>query len=85
MVLEEREERVYEKDTKPIDVEPIVENKHVTAETNQERIPPLYPIGQMHGTYILAQNEMVCILLTNMRHKSGSNTNISVKISNRYK
>lgn len=22
-----------------------------------ERIPPLYPIGQMHGTYILAQNE----------------------------
>ncbi|MFZ3587837.1 DNA mismatch repair endonuclease MutL [Bacillus sp. DJP31] len=24
---------------------------------NQERIPPLYPIGQMHGTYILAQND----------------------------
>lgn len=24
---------------------------------DQERIPPLYPIGQMHGTYILAQNE----------------------------
>jgi DNA mismatch repair protein MutL len=22
-----------------------------------DRIPPLYPIGQMHGTYILAQNE----------------------------
>ncbi|HHW38959.1 MAG TPA: DNA mismatch repair endonuclease MutL [Bacillales bacterium] len=22
-----------------------------------ERVPPLYPIGQMHGTYILAQNE----------------------------
>lgn len=22
-----------------------------------ERIPPLYPIGQLHGTYILAQNE----------------------------
>ncbi|OSX53685.1 DNA mismatch repair endonuclease MutL [Anoxybacillus ayderensis] len=57
MVLEEREERVYEKDTKPIDVEPIVENKHVADEANQERIPPLYPIGQMHGTYILAQNE----------------------------
>ncbi|MED0686820.1 DNA mismatch repair endonuclease MutL [Anoxybacillus ayderensis] len=57
MVLEEREERVYEKDTKPIDVKPIVENKHVADEANQERIPPLYPIGQMHGTYILAQNE----------------------------
>ncbi|MFK3959239.1 DNA mismatch repair endonuclease MutL [Pseudalkalibacillus hwajinpoensis] len=27
-------------------------------ETNSDsRIPPLYPIGQMHGTYILAQNE----------------------------
>ncbi|MDP4551283.1 DNA mismatch repair endonuclease MutL [Alkalihalobacillus macyae] len=28
-------------------------------ETNDSdtRIPPLYPIGQMHGTYILAQNE----------------------------
>ena len=21
------------------------------------RVPPLYPIGQMHGTYIFAQNE----------------------------
>ncbi|WP_456275416.1 DNA mismatch repair endonuclease MutL [Bacillus sp. AK128] len=27
------------------------------AEEKGERIPPLYPIGQMHGTYILAQNE----------------------------
>ncbi|MBD1379305.1 DNA mismatch repair endonuclease MutL [Metabacillus arenae] len=26
-------------------------------EENQERMPPLYPIGQMHGTYILAQND----------------------------
>lgn len=25
--------------------------------SNQEKIPVLYPIGQMHGTYILAQNE----------------------------
>ncbi|GCD83258.1 DNA mismatch repair endonuclease MutL [Parageobacillus thermoglucosidasius] len=24
---------------------------------NNDRLPPLYPIGQMHGTYILAQNE----------------------------
>ncbi len=28
-----------------------------TSQVLQERIPPLYPIGQMHGTYILAQNE----------------------------
>lgn len=34
--------------------------KTVSAEYNsplQERVPVLYPIGQMHGTYILAQNE----------------------------
>ncbi|HHY74726.1 MAG TPA: DNA mismatch repair endonuclease MutL [Bacillus bacterium] len=28
-----------------------------TDNAKRERIPPLYPIGQMHGTYILAQNE----------------------------
>jgi DNA mismatch repair protein MutL len=27
------------------------------SEKSSSRIPPLYPIGQMHGTYILAQNE----------------------------
>jgi DNA mismatch repair protein MutL len=26
-------------------------------QTTKDRVPPLYPIGQMHGTYILAQNE----------------------------
>lgn len=26
-------------------------------EEPESRVPPLYPIGQMHGTYILAQNE----------------------------
>jgi DNA mismatch repair protein MutL len=26
-------------------------------EVKASRVPPLYPIGQMHGTYILAQNE----------------------------
>jgi DNA mismatch repair protein MutL len=34
------------------------EPAHVDIPTKEkvERIPPLYPIGQMHGTYILAQN-----------------------------
>ncbi|MBM7659276.1 DNA mismatch repair protein MutL [Bacillus mesophilus] len=33
------------------------ENSTPIEEMKEERIPPLYPIGQMHGTYILAQNE----------------------------
>lgn len=33
-------------------------NEGILAEkTNESRVPVLYPIGQMHGTYILAQNE----------------------------
>lgn len=28
-----------------------------TTDVSPNRIPPLYPIGQMHGTYIFAQNE----------------------------
>jgi DNA mismatch repair protein MutL len=27
------------------------------AKEQESRVPPMYPIGQMHGTYILAQNE----------------------------
>lgn len=26
-------------------------------QAESERVPVMYPIGQMHGTYILAQNE----------------------------
>ncbi|MCU9611978.1 DNA mismatch repair endonuclease MutL [Caldibacillus lycopersici] len=40
--------------------EQLEENSDWEANTNaseSDRIPPLYPIGQMHGTYILAQNE----------------------------
>ncbi|MBB6176874.1 DNA mismatch repair protein MutL [Anoxybacillus tengchongensis] len=50
IVLEKSEERASDMDTES----PNVENLE---EIDQERIPPLYPIGQMHGTYILAQNE----------------------------
>ena len=32
-------------------------NPHETKEDTSERIPNLYPIGQLQGTYILAQNE----------------------------
>jgi DNA mismatch repair protein MutL len=41
-------------------IETVFEKKEDSTEkteSNQEKIPVLYPIGQMHGTYILAQNE----------------------------
>jgi len=45
--------------------EPQIEEVHETEESivenplskENKRIPPLYPIGQMHGTYIFAQND----------------------------
>ncbi|MEJ9210361.1 DNA mismatch repair endonuclease MutL [Bacillus smithii] len=41
-------------------LEAIDDSSAETTESSQRqsRIPPLYPIGQMHGTYILAQNEL---------------------------
>ncbi|ARK30918.1 DNA mismatch repair endonuclease MutL [Halalkalibacter krulwichiae] len=32
-------------------------NQGIKVESEVERIPALYPVGQMHGTYIIAQNE----------------------------
>lgn len=34
-----------------------VEMQEEPSEDDESRLPPLYPIGQMHGTYIFAQNE----------------------------
>ncbi|WP_066058398.1 DNA mismatch repair endonuclease MutL [Robertmurraya korlensis] len=43
--------------TKPIpECNTTIEANRIQEET-KTRIPPFYPIGQMHGTYILAQNE----------------------------
>lgn len=36
---------------------PPIEEKPESKVESESRVPPLYPIGQMHGTYILAQNE----------------------------
>ncbi|WP_261133003.1 DNA mismatch repair endonuclease MutL [Bacillus sp. Marseille-Q3570] len=33
----------------------VEENRHENAEPS--RVPPMYPVGQVHGTYIVAQNE----------------------------
>jgi DNA mismatch repair protein MutL len=40
--------------------EPLLQKQATETEKEEpksSRVPPLYPIGQMHGTYILAQNE----------------------------
>ncbi|WP_088041144.1 DNA mismatch repair endonuclease MutL [Bacillus sp. EAC] len=37
--------------------ETVLINETVYDEGNIDQLPPLYPIGQMHGTYIIAQNE----------------------------
>lgn len=52
-----REYNVQESDTV---LEAADDSSLETTESSQRqsRIPPLYPIGQMHGTYILAQNEL---------------------------
>ncbi|OOE10854.1 DNA mismatch repair endonuclease MutL [Fictibacillus arsenicus] len=48
-------------DTKKNYTETVVEDREErieeTGANKQEKLPVLYPIGQMHGTYILAQNE----------------------------
>lgn len=37
--------------------EVILEESEAQHQAESERVPVMYPIGQMHGTYILAQNE----------------------------
>jgi DNA mismatch repair protein MutL len=39
------------------DLPPLEEIEEDSAAQIESRVPPLYPIGQMHGTYIFAQNE----------------------------
>ncbi len=41
---------------KEVNVEEVVPET-VLSQESRLRVPPFYPIGQMHGTYILAQNE----------------------------
>jgi len=58
IAFEKNEKRASDVNTESLNVENL-EPPHVEKleEIDQQRIPPLYPIGQMHGTYILAQNE----------------------------
>ncbi|MBM7540647.1 DNA mismatch repair endonuclease MutL [Amphibacillus cookii] len=45
----------YQADVDPVEHSPAQVNQAVSAKN--ERVPVLYPIGQHHGTYILAENE----------------------------
>jgi DNA mismatch repair protein MutL len=36
----------------------------------ESRVPPLYPIGQMHGTYIFAQNEKGLYIIDQHAHRN---------------
>ncbi|GAA0461832.1 DNA mismatch repair endonuclease MutL [Alkalibacillus silvisoli] len=44
-------------DLESIEYEPEINEEKVSEPTSEERMPFLSPIGQLHGTYILAQNE----------------------------
>lgn len=57
-IVQEEREPVVSYYEAPSSVEEEIEEEEITVEKQvKERIPPLYPIGQLHGTYILAQNE----------------------------
>lgn len=57
-------DELEEQDAEPVfsyeeenDVQKQESGNEKVEEVQAERVPPMYPIGQMHGTYILAQNE----------------------------
>lgn len=52
-MVEEKEMDLHE----PVEPQKVEKQFKEPVEEKENRIPPLYPIGQMHGTYILAQNE----------------------------
>jgi len=60
-VKEEPNEQVFENppvfSQEEMNEESIPQSDEAVDLAHQSRVPPLYPIGQMHGTYIFAQNE----------------------------
>ncbi|MEQ2526567.1 DNA mismatch repair endonuclease MutL [Robertmurraya yapensis] len=50
-------EMKQEETSVPTFSEPVLEKEEEVPAPIESRVPPLYPIGQMHGTYIFAQNE----------------------------
>ena len=53
--------------------------KGKVSSTPSRRVPYMEVVGQVHGTYIIAQNENGMFMMIDMLHKNVLNTNISEK------
>ncbi|MDV7763353.1 DNA mismatch repair endonuclease MutL [Peribacillus sp. CSMR9] len=56
-VLPEDERKPYFESAEKYTTYTVEQEEEIEEDESESRIPPMYPIGQMHGTYIFAQNE----------------------------
>ncbi|CAH0253454.1 MULTISPECIES: DNA mismatch repair endonuclease MutL [Bacillaceae] len=56
-VLQDDESKPYFESAEKYTTYTVEQEEEIEANEQANRIPPMYPIGQMHGTYIFAQNE----------------------------
>ncbi|MED3909447.1 DNA mismatch repair endonuclease MutL [Peribacillus simplex] len=56
-VLKDDESKTYFESAEKYTTYTVEKAEEIEANEPDSRIPPMYPIGQMHGTYIFAQNE----------------------------
>lgn len=56
-VLQDDESKPYFESAEKFTTYTVEQEEEIVANEPESRIPPMYPIGQMHGTYIFAQNE----------------------------
>ncbi|TFH60413.1 DNA mismatch repair endonuclease MutL [Peribacillus frigoritolerans] len=56
-VLQDDESKPYFESAEKFTTYTVEQGEEIVANEPESRIPPMYPIGQMHGTYIFAQNE----------------------------
>ena len=56
-VLQDDESKPYFESAEKYTTYTVEQDEEIEAKEHANRIPPMYPIGQMHGTYIFAQNE----------------------------
>ena len=64
-IIENNIKPKYEEITLDFNVqeEPVIYEKKEVKEENEERLPLLYPVGLVHGTYIVCQNEIGMYLI----------------------